>query len=87
MREYDAGTASVSINVGAKCGYKYADYIDLVTVGSFKYEFANKSRDCGTVMLRYYEYPEQTLTFSNYDSYILSCRKFVIKNSDLCSTD
>lgn len=70
MREYDAGTASVSINVGAKCGYKYADYIDLVTVGSFKYEFANKSRDCGTVMLRYYEYPEQTLTFSNYDSYI-----------------
>ena len=27
-------------------------------------------RDCGTVMLRYYEYPEQTLTFSNYDSYI-----------------
>lgn len=70
MREYDRATASVSVKADVKCGYKKEDYIDLEALGSFEYEYKNESKDCGTVVLRYYEDPEQNLTFSNYDSYI-----------------
>lgn len=70
MREYDKASFSASVNADVKCGYKKEDDIDIQVCGKFSYTYANKNKDCGTVLLRYYENPEKNLTFTNYDSYI-----------------
>ena len=70
VREYDKATFSTTINAEAKIGKKLADDISVVAKGTFSYEFKNKNKDCGTVMLRYYENPEQNLIFANYGTYI-----------------
>ena len=51
-------------------GKKLADDISIIAKGTFRYEFQNKNKDCGTVTLRYYENPEKNLTFANYGTYI-----------------
>lgn len=70
VREYDKVTFSTTINAQAKIGKKLADDISVVAKGTFSYKFENKNKDCGTVMLRYYENPEQNLIFANYGTYI-----------------
>ena len=45
-------------------------HFTLLYSGSFEYCFEDQNRDCGTLLLRYYENPEKNLTFTNYDSYI-----------------
>lgn len=70
VREYDKVTFSTTINAEAKIGKKLTDDISVVAKGTFTYKFQNKNKDCGTVMLRYYENPEQNLTFANYGTYI-----------------
>lgn len=70
MREYDRGTFKVTLNANANIGYKQNDDISIVAMGSFTYEYKNRGQECGTVTLRYYENPEQNLTFPNYGSYI-----------------
>ena len=70
MREYDKGTAKLSARMDVKGGYKKEDSIDIELCGSFEYCFEDQNRDCGTLLLRYYENPEKNLTFTNYDSYI-----------------
>jgi len=60
----------VTFNANANIGYKQNDDISIVAMGSFTYEYKNRGQECGTVTLRYYENPEQNLTFPNYGSYI-----------------
>ncbi len=70
MKEYDRATGTMNFTLEAKCGYKYADAIDLAVCGSITVKMNDKNKDCGTVYLRYYENPEQVLTFSNHNAYI-----------------
>lgn len=70
MREYDRWSIQATVTMDVKCGYKYQDIIDLAVNGSIDFTMNNRNRDCGTVYLRYYENPEQRLTFSNHGAYI-----------------
>lgn len=70
MKEYDNLTGTMRFSMEAKCGYKYQDCIDLAVCGSITVDMNNDNKDCGTVYLRYYENPEQILTFANYNAYI-----------------
>jgi hypothetical protein len=70
MREYDRVSIEATVTMDVKGGYKYQDAIDLAVVGSMDFSMNNRNRDCGTVYLRYYENPEQRLTFSNHGAYI-----------------
>lgn len=70
MREYDRASATMNVTLEAQCGYKLADAITLEACGSIELSLNKKNKDCGTIYLRYYENPEQVLTFTNHDAYI-----------------
>lgn len=65
MLEYDRARLKVSIKADAKVGVKFNEDISIQTIGTFEYTLANNGQECGTVQLRYYENPSQTLVFSN----------------------
>lgn len=65
MLEYDRGRLKAYIKADAKVGVKLNEDISIQTIGTFEYTLANNGQECGTVQLRYYENPSQTLVFSN----------------------
>lgn len=70
VREIDRASADINLSLSAKCGYKYADNIDLAACGNFDITINNKNKDCGTVYLRYFENPEQYLNFGSHGTYM-----------------
>lgn len=70
VREIDRASADINLSLSAKCGYKYADNIDLAACGNFDITINKKNKDCGIVYLRYFENPEQYLNFGSHGTYM-----------------
>lgn len=51
----------------AKIGYKASDRITLEAKGHFEFRLNHDVQDCGIAYLRYYQNPDVTLDFSNYE--------------------
>lgn len=71
MLEYDRGRLECSVKADANVGVKHNEDINIQAFGTFEYSLANNGQDCGTVQLRYYEDPSQTLVFSNLGASIV----------------
>lgn len=65
--EYDRGNGYFDMSVDAKIGYKASDRITLEAKGHFEFRLNHDVQDCGIAYLRYYQNPDVTLDFSNYE--------------------
>lgn len=65
--EYDRGNGYFDMSADAKIGFKASDSITLEAKGHFEFELNHDVQDCGIAYLRYYQNPDITLDFSNYE--------------------
>ena len=65
--EYDRGNGYFDMSADAKIGYKASDRITLEAKGHFEFRLNHDVQDCGIAYLRYYQNPDVTLDFSNYE--------------------
>ncbi len=65
--EYDRGNGYFDMSADAKIGFKASDSITLDVKGHFEFKLNHDVQDCGIAYLRYYQNPDVTLDFSNYE--------------------